>query len=67
MPTYKFDYELHHEIVAPNKKEATKKARALMRKRKKTGVWWSAKVRKTSDRPKFTKKRKITKKRRKKR
>ena len=56
MPTYKFDYELHHEIIAPNKKEAEKKARALMRKKKKLGVWFSAKLKKTSNSPKFPKK-----------
>lgn len=58
MPTYKFDYKLHHEIVARNKKEAEKKARALMYKRQKRGVWYSAKLKKVSSGPKFPKKRK---------
>jgi len=45
---YKFDYELHHEIIAPNKKEAIKKARAIMRQKQKSGIWFSAKVTKSS-------------------
>lgn len=44
MPKYKFDYELHHEITASNKKEAIKSARAIMRKKQKRGIWFSAKV-----------------------
>jgi hypothetical protein len=64
MPTYKFDYELHHEIIARNKKEAEKKARALMRKRKKSGVWWSAKLKKTDNNPKFPKTKKRSKRKR---
>ncbi len=39
-----FDYKLHHKIPAYTKKEAIKKARALMRKKSKRGVWWSAVV-----------------------
>lgn len=46
---YKFDYELHHEFGAMNKKEAIKKARAIMRKRKKTGIWFNAKVTRVKD------------------
>lgn len=57
MPTYKFDYELHHTIVARTKKEAIKQARAIMRKRAKTGIWFSARIKKISDKPEFPKRR----------
>ncbi len=41
---YKFEYRLNTVLFASNKKQAIKKAREIMRRRKKGTHWWEAKV-----------------------